>query len=243
MSYIDVGGVSTYYEVEGDGDPLILLHGGLVTIETWSAQRPALAERFRVYLPERPGHGRTADVDGPTSYVQMAHETAAFMAAVGVESAHLVGWSDGGNVALELALGRPELVRKMVLIGAAAHVDGATADSAEWVQSVTADSLPPFIREPYERLSPDGAEHFHVVVEKLVALWRTEPRHEMAELGAITAPTLVMIGDDDGVTVAHADAMRRAIPNGQLAVVPGATHGVMLEKPEIVNRLILDFLV
>src|SRR5215212_5366124 len=209
--YIDAGGVRTYYEVDGDGEPLVLLHGGLVTIETWVHQRAALGKRYRVYLPERRGHGRTADVRGPASYVQMAADTAAFMQALGVPAAHLVGWSDGGNVALELALSRPEMVRKMVLIGAAAHVDGAAASSKEWVESVTPESLPPFIREPYDRLSPDGPEHFPVVVEKHVKLWATEPRHELAELHTITAPTLILIGDDDGVTVEHAAEMQRAI--------------------------------
>src|SRR4029079_5224963 len=101
--FADAGGVHTYYEEEGSGEPLLLLHGGLVTIETWAHQRPAFAERVHVYLPERPGHGRTPDVPGPTGYDLMAADTAAFMQALDIQSAHMVGWSDGGNVALELA--------------------------------------------------------------------------------------------------------------------------------------------
>src|SRR3954469_10664103 len=240
--WVDAGGVHTYYEEEGSGEPLLLLHGGLVTIETWSNQRAAFAEHFRVYLPERRGHGRTPDVPGPTSYVLMAADTAAFMQAVGIESPHMVGWSDGGNVALELALGWPQLVRKMVVIGAAAHVDGATQDSTDWVNSLTVDSLAPFLTEPYARMSPDGPEHLPVIAKKTVEMWRTLPRHEMSELEAVTAPTLILIGDHDGVTIEHAAAMMHAIPNAQLAVIPGADHGVMLDKPEIVNKLILDFL-
>jgi pimeloyl-ACP methyl ester carboxylesterase len=241
-AYVDAAGVRTYYEEEGSGEPLLLLHGGMVTIETWGNQRGPLAERYHVYLPERRGHGRTPDVPGPTSYELMAADTAAFMQALGIESAHLVGWSDGGNVALELALARPELVRKMVLIGAAAHVDGSTQDSADWVNSLSIDSLPKFLSEPYERLSPDGAEHLPVVAEKTIAMWRTQPRHAMSELAAITAPTLILIGDNDGVAIEHAAQMLRAIPQAQLAVIPGADHGVMLDKPAIVNALILDFL-
>ena len=152
--FVDAGGVHTYYEEEGSGEPLLLLHGGLVTIETWENQRAALAERFHVYLPERRGHGRTPDVPGPTGYDLMAADTAAFMQALGLELAHLVGWSDGGNVALELALAWPQLVRKLVLIGAAADVSGSTAESTEWVNSLSADDLPPFLTEPYARLSP-----------------------------------------------------------------------------------------
>ena len=172
----------------------------------------------------------------------MAADTAVFMQALGIQSAHMVGWSDGGNVALELALGWPQLVRKMVVIGAAAHVNGSSADSTEWVNSLKVDSLPRFLSEPYDRLSPDAPAHFPVVAAKSIEMWKTQPRHDMSELAAVTAPTLILIGDNDGVTIEHAAQMLRAIPKAQLAVVPGADHGVMLDKPEIVNRLILDFL-
>jgi pimeloyl-ACP methyl ester carboxylesterase len=133
-------------------------------------------------------------------------------------------------------------VRKMVMLGAAAHVDGSTYDSTQWVNSLTPETLPKFLREPYERLSPDGPDHLPVVAEKNIRMWRTQPRHEMSELAAITAPTLIMLGDNDGVSIEHAAQMQRAIPKAQLAVIPGADHGVMFEKPQIVNRLILDFL-
>ena len=239
--YVDAAGVNTYYEVEGDGEPLLLLHGGFVTIETWSAQRAALAEHFRVYLPERRGHGRTADVPGSTGYDLMARDTVAVMEAVGIPSAHVVGWSDGGVVGLEIALDRPDLVRKLVLIGTPAHVDGQTAATLEWAHNVTPDDMAPY-REPYDRLSPDGPDHFQVVFDKLTELWRTEPRHEMSELARITAPTLILMGDNDVPTLEHAAQMKRAIRNAQLAVVPGASHGLMFEKPELVNGLILGFL-
>lgn len=240
--YVDAGGVHSYYEVEGQGDPLILLHGGFATIETWSAQRGALGGRYRVYLPERRGHGRTPDVPGPIGFDIMARDTTGFMEALGIDSAHLVGWSDGGVVALELALLRPDLVRRLVLIGTAAHSDGYTTQTTEWNRSVTPQSFPPFIRDAYDRLSPDGPDHFPVVFEKLVSVWRSEPRHDLAELAGVSAPTLLLLGDDDAVTVEHAAAMRRAIPDAQLAIVPGTDHGVMFGKPELVNRLILDFL-
>lgn len=242
MYAVQAGDVNTYYEVEGEGEPLILLHGGFATIETWAAQRGALAQAYRVFLPERRGHGRTPDVPGPTGFDVMAADTAAFMEAVGIESAHLVGWSDGGIVALELALSRPELVRRMVLIGTAAHIDGYTDETKQMNETFTADFLPSFLRDSYDRLSPDGPGHFEVVFEKLSAIWRTEPRHDAAELARVTAPTLVMLGDHDMLTVEHAAEMARAMPHAQLAVVPGTDHAVVFEKPDVVNRLILDFL-
>ncbi len=244
MPRIELNGVDTYYEVDGpeDGEPVVLLHGGFVTIESWRPQRAALAGRYRLYLPERRGHGRTPDVKGPLTYRGMADDTIAFLDDLGLSSAHLVGWSDGGIVGLEVALARPDLARSLVLVGAAANVDGWTEDSRADAASTTPDSLPPFIREAYDRLSPDGPDHFPIVVERLVAEWRTQPRHELAELARIGAPALILIGDRDGVTIEHAAAIRRAIPDARLAVLPKADHFLLFEHADLANRLILDFL-
>ena len=241
-SYIDAGGVHTYYEIQGAGEPLVLLHGGFTTIETWGAQTPALAERYQVYLPERRGHGRTPDVPGPTGYEIMAQDTIAFMDALGISSAHLVGWSDGGNVGLEVALARPDLVRKLVFMGAVANFDGYAPALRAQALNLTPESLPPMLREAYEAISPDGPGHFPVVFDKLAAVWKTEPHHQLADLEQVSAPTLVLLGDDDVISIEHAAALQRAIPVAQVAVVPGTDHALLFEKPELVNRLILDFL-
>lgn len=240
--YVDAGGVRTYYEVRGSGEPLILLHGGFATIETWRGQAPVFAERYRVYLPERRGHGRTADVEGPMGFGLMARDTIAFMEALAIGPAHIVGWSDGGYVAMELALARPDLVRRLVLVGTAANAEGYTAETREGNEHLTPDSLAPFVRKAYDRLSPDGPEHFPIVFEKLAKVWRTEPHHALADLQALTMPTLLLVGDHDDLTVEHAAAMLHAIPHAELAVIPGASHFLLFEKTDLANRLILDFL-
>ena len=135
MTYVDAGGLRTYYEVHGAGEPLVLLHGGLCTVETLDGLTPALAEQYRVYTPERRGHGRTPDVDGPMTYQNMAADTIAFMDALGLRGIRLVGFSDGGNVALEVALRRPDLVAKLVVMGAAARGRGYTAGADRAVPS------------------------------------------------------------------------------------------------------------
>ncbi|HZM72660.1 MAG TPA: alpha/beta hydrolase [Candidatus Polarisedimenticolia bacterium] len=241
---VEANGVDTFYEVDGpdDGDPVVMLHGGFVSNESWASQRAALAERYHLYLPERRAHGHTPDVPGPLGFDVQAEDTIAFMAAVGLPSAHLIGWSDGGIIALEVALRRPDLVRSQVLIGAVAHVDGATAEAQQELAAMTADGLGPYVRDMYDRLSPDGPEHFEVVFERLVAVWRTEPTHELSELAKIAAPTLIVVGDRDVVSVQHAAAMQRSIPNAQLAVVPGADHFLLFSKSDLANRLFLDFL-
>ncbi len=240
--YVDAGGVRTYYELAGDGDPLILLHGGMCTVETLDAQTPALARRYRVYVPERRGHGRTADLDGPITYEVMAADTIAFMEAVGSGRAHLVGYSDGALVALLVALQRPELVDRLVLIGQYVNFEYLRPELEAMMGALTADVLPPMLRELYAAASPDGPEHFEVVFDKLAAVWRSDPGIAFARLADVQAPTLVLLGDRDAISLEHAAAMQRALPVAQLGVVPGATHALPMEKPELTNRLMLDFL-
>jgi pimeloyl-ACP methyl ester carboxylesterase len=241
--YVGAGGVRTYYEVSGEGEPLLLLHGGFCSAETFDGLTPLLAEAYRVYLPERRGHGRTPDVVGPITFENMAQDTVAFMEALEITSAHLVGWSDGAAVALHVALMRPELVRKLVLIGTAVNLDGLAAEAREMLESgLSPEILPPVLRDLYAAASPDGAEHFDVVFEKLSATWKVEPSFELSEIGKLAMPVLVMLGDRDMVTVEHAAAVQRAITDAQLAVVPGAGHEFPMVAPELVSRPVLAFL-
>jgi pimeloyl-ACP methyl ester carboxylesterase len=241
--YIEAGGVNTYFEVTGDGDPLVLLHGGFCPAETFDGLTPGLAEAYRVFVPERRGHGRTADVEGPITYEIMAKDTIAFLDAVEVGNAHLVGWSDGAAVAVHVVLERPDLVRSLVLIVQPLNHDGLPDQAKEMVDSgITPDALPPMLRELYSSLSPDGPEHFDVVFEKLTATWATEPSFEVADLARISAPTLFMMADADMVTLEHARDVEQALPDARLEVVPDASHGLPMEKPEVVTGLIRDFL-
>jgi pimeloyl-ACP methyl ester carboxylesterase len=166
----------------------------------------------------------------------------AFMDALGLESAHLVGWSDGALVGLLVALRRPALVRKLVLIGQYVSLDGARPEQLALMNQFTVDSMPPMFQQMYAAVSPDGPEHFGVVFDKLAALWRGETGVTLTVLTNVAAPTLVLLGDDDLLTVEHAAAMQRTLPDAQLAVVPGTSHALPMEKPEVVNRLIQDFL-
>src|SRR5262245_27645137 len=135
--YVDIGRIHCYYEVSGSGDPLVLLHGGMCTAETFDGQTPALAEHYRVYLPERRAHGRTSDVPGPITYEIMAQDTIAFIEAVGIERAHLVGWSDGALVGLLVALWRPELVGKLVLMAQSINWGGVRPELVTFLGHTT----------------------------------------------------------------------------------------------------------
>jgi pimeloyl-ACP methyl ester carboxylesterase len=240
--YVDTGGVRTYYEIVGEGEPVVLLHGGLCTIETWGPQLPALAARYKVYMPERRGHGRTADVAGPITYANMADDTIAFMKAMRLESAHLIGWSDGAMIGLMVAMQRPDLVRKLGFISNPLNPAGTRPKYNEMMKHMKAEHLPPRLVQAYAAVSPDGPDHFAVVVEKLVAEWLVHPGFQLEQLRTVTAPTLIVAGDDDLMFISHAADMQEALPDGQLAVIPGTTHALAAEKPELVNRILLDFL-
>jgi pimeloyl-ACP methyl ester carboxylesterase len=233
--YVELPAVRTWYEVEGQGEPIVLLHGGFCTNETWGPQRADFAADHLTFLPERRAHGHTPDVEGPLSYHDMAQDTVDFLGSVVGGAAHLVGWSDGGIVALLVAIERPDLVRKIVASGAGFR------PASEFGPTEGLDP-PAELRSMYEAASPDGAEHWPVVVGKMVEMFRAEPDIPIEDLRSIGAPTLVLVGDDDAVPLEHTIELYRAIPNSELAVVPGTSHLHLMEKPSLVNRIVLDFL-
>ena len=237
---VQANGIPHLVAEHGSGDPVLLLHGGLESSTTWAAQIPALAERYRDVTIDRRGHGGTPD-PGPIDYPLMADDTAAVLAALGIERARLVGFSDGAIIGLLLATGKPQLVERLVSIGGNSRPDGIEPWFARWLEKTTAESFPARYREEHERLSPDGPGQWPAVFEKVKRLWAEEPWIADEELAGIKAPTLVLAGDRDIVTPAHTVALARTIPDAQLGIVPGTTHAVHEERPEVVNRLLLDF--
>ena len=224
MPYLPVNGLDMYYEVHGDGEPLLLLHGGAGSIpEKWI---PLFSPHFRVIAPEQMGHGRTADlVDRPFHYHDMAEDTFELLRLLEVESAVVVGYSDGGIIGLDMAIHHPASVSRLALTGVNARFDGYTEENKEWVRALDPASEP--VSERYCTLSPDGGNHWPVVLGRMKPMWAAEPSFTDAELARIAAPTLLIFGDRDIVTPEHAVEMFRAIPGAQLCVVPDAGHGVL----------------
>jgi pimeloyl-ACP methyl ester carboxylesterase len=230
--YAQLGDVRAYYEEDGDGEPLVLLHPGLADSRAFEQYLPALAQRFRVFRPDRRGHGRTADVDGPITYDVMAEETIAFLEQVVGGSAHLLGHSDGAPVALLVALRRPDLVRRLVFSAGVFHHDGWTPGSIE-----LDDETVGFFADYWGAVAPQGPEHFHVVKDKLDRMHREEPTLTEDDLADYPGPALVMVGDRDGeIRPAHTLALFNGLPDAQLAVLPGTGHG------GIDTRVVIDFL-
>jgi pimeloyl-ACP methyl ester carboxylesterase len=242
-TYVQVGDLKTWFDEAGSGEPLVLLHGGIVTNETWGGQMAELPARFHVYAPERRGHGHTPDVEGPFHYATFAADTIAFLENVVKEPAHLVGWSDGGIIGLLVASQRPDLLKKLVAISANYNLDAVPEQMKDGLGTTPADSDEmAMMRQLYEASTPDGPEHWPVVYGKFIEMATSEPDIAVEELAKITTPTLVMAGDDDMITLEHTQSLYWAIPGAELAIVPGTSHCLTMEKPELVNKLIVEFL-
>ncbi|MER5705782.1 alpha/beta hydrolase [Micromonospora sp. NPDC002296] len=241
MGYVRIGDVDLYSEVVGEGDPVLLLHGGFCSLESMRAQSDALVPDHRVFAFERPGHGRSADIDGEYGYTRGVADTLAYLDAVGLESAHVVGYSDGAIIGLLLALDHPERVRSLTAISANLDPSAFTDAACPVLDALEREPGPDVERMHYERLSPDGPEHADVVLAKLFRLWRSEPRIDPDELARIAAPVLVMSGDRDTIPPGHSLLIAASIPGAQLCIVPGTTHGLVAERPELVGALIRTF--
>jgi len=238
--FIDIDGVSTWTETRGSGErTLVLLHGGLGNSDDLldSIGAADLVGSFRVVAFDRRGHGYTADTDEPFHYDDMATHAIEVLEHLDTPSkVHLVGWSDGGIVAMLVALRRPDFVDRLVLIGANFHFEGVH-------KLDPGDSAPtPVVLEAYAKRSPDGADHYPTVAEKFMAMVTTEPTLTTDDLARLGHPTLVLVGDDDLVRLDHTVALYDALPAGRLCVVPGASHAVVIERPQLVVALITDFL-
>jgi pimeloyl-ACP methyl ester carboxylesterase len=230
-----VGDLSIYYEIHGEGRPTLLLHGAYMTAGMFGPLLPGLAATRQVIVPELRGHGRTADVEGPITYEQMADDTAGLIRHLELESADVVGFSMGGGVALQLAIRHPSLVRKLVVASAGYRYDAMPAEAIEMFPSITPEMFAgsPF-EQAYLELAPNPGD-FPKLVEKLKALDTTPFAWPDDDVRAIAAPTLIVLGDSDVVRLEHAVGMFRlrgggvmgdlaGLPDSQLAVLPGTSH-------------------
>ena len=238
--YATIDGHPTWVEDTGDGPPLLLLHGGFSNSDSMLTAFEPLGERFRLVGFDRRGHGRTADTDAGFHYADMAHETIGVLDQVVGGPCPIVGYSDGGNVALLVALERPDLVQSLVLIGANYRYDGLVPGAFDDFDPESEMAL--HLASSYGERSPDGAEHFPVVMEKTVAMFAAEPTMTTEDLARVRAPALVVVGDDDLMTLEHTCSLYESLGASQLAVVPGASHLVVDEKPALVNQLVSEFL-
>jgi pimeloyl-ACP methyl ester carboxylesterase len=256
--YVSVNGLRMYYETHGpdpsDRAPLVLLHGALsATGTSFGALLPGLAKDRRVIAVEQQAHGHTADIDRPLRDAQMADDTAALLDHLSIRGADVMGYSMGAGIALQLAHGRPELVRKLVLISLVTQVGGFHEGVLEGIEFVTPQLLEgSSFAEEFAELAPDPAGWPQTVAR--VREWDANFVPTPPEvLRGIAAPALLVIGDADIVRPEHtaelygllgggmADA-RGNLPRSQLCVVPGASHVSVVTRTDVLLPAIPPFL-
>jgi pimeloyl-ACP methyl ester carboxylesterase len=244
--YAPVNGLRMYYEihgtVKGNDPPLVLLHGGGSTIDTsFGKVLPSLAKTRQVIAFEQQGHGHTVDIDRPFSFEQSADDAAALLRHLKIGNADFFGYSNGGNIALQIAIRHPESVRKLVIASAMFKRDGLYPVFWESMKHATLESMPAELKEAYIKVAPHPEQlpTFHdKSVRRMLEFkdWRPE------DLQKIGAPTMVMIADGDIVRPEHAVEMFRLLPHAQLAVLPGTDHMTLVNRAEWQVSMIEAFL-
>lgn len=252
--YAPVNGLQMYYEIHGEGEPLLLLHGAYGAIDMWGPILETLAESRQVIAVEQQAHGHTADIDRPLTYEQMTEDTAALMRHLGIENADVFGYSMGGNIGLLLAMRHPDLVRKLVAASANYRSDGYYPELLALIQDITPEVFAGSpLEESYLRNAPNPGD-WPALIDKLKQLDAQEFAWSEEEIQAIAAPTLLVMGDSDAMRPEHMVELFRllgggvpgdlvGLPKSQLAIVPGATHvSLVTERADLLLAVSTAFL-
>ena len=235
--YARTRGADIHFVSYGSGQSLLLLHGGLSNRLIWFSQLPWLVKTgYRVIMPDTRGHGLSDLGDEELSYRLLASDAIAVLDELNIKQTHVVGWSDGGNTALILGLYWPQRVLKIVTIS-------SNFNPAGLVPEVRNEKIEPSKGLSYwfRRLWTGAGEHLHVLEEKILRMWKRFPKLEPADLGQIAAPTLVIVGEKDMVSINHAKLMAAELKMGTLKIVPGG-HFTPITRAGRINELISDFL-
>jgi pimeloyl-ACP methyl ester carboxylesterase len=248
MGYADVNGLHMYYERHGEaGAPLVLLHGGVMTIDlNFAGLIPTLAQRQQVIAVELQGHGRTADIDRAITPAALAGDVVALLDHLGIDRAHMLGHSMGAAVALELAVSHQDRLLSVVPISASVRPDGMHEDLMDPSKHATSTRMPTAedfaaMRDAYQRLSPHP-ENFEKFLGTLSSSNADLQGWSDEQLAGITAPTLLVMGDHDFVTIEHGGLMKQLIPGSHLAVLPNTTHMTVTRRAELLLPILADFL-
>ncbi|HET6681306.1 MAG TPA: alpha/beta hydrolase [Gemmatimonadaceae bacterium] len=250
---VAINGMQMYFEVSGQGEPLIVLHGAYMNIPAMGEIIPRLAKSHRVYALELQGHGRTTDIDRPITYQNLADDIAVFMDSVGLATADVFGYSMGGQAALQLAIRHPEKARKLIVAGVAYDLRGWQPVYTEFIPSMTVEMITemPFAAE-YRKLAPNP-DGFPELARKLIALEK-EPMAWEGEVKTIEAPVLIISGDADVVTLEHSVAlfrllgggvmgdMGKPLPSARLAILPATSHTAVITQTDLLQGVMEPFL-
>jgi pimeloyl-ACP methyl ester carboxylesterase len=240
--YATNGDVRIHYSVYGDGPPLVLLHGGLSSNIDWIGEIPALSRHYRLILINLRGHGRSSLGAEPFTYRLLAADVLSVLDELRIATTDIVGWSDGGNTGILFAIEYPQRIRRLVAISANFHPQGIAAEMHDTIRNAPEDIDPAIGRWLYRWQSAAPAQ-WSQLRDRVITMWRGYPQLSQEDLGAVRAPTLLIVGAEDDIEMSHALAMVAAIPNAELVVIPEVGHAVPHDAPDTLVRNIERFLV
>jgi pimeloyl-ACP methyl ester carboxylesterase len=252
--YAPVNGLRMWYEIHGEGRPLVLLHGNLSTIGVdFGGIIPSLAEGRQVIGVEQQAHGHTADIDRPLRIQTWADDTAALLGHLGIGRADFFGYSSGSSVALQLAIEQPQVVGKLVLASSSYRLDGLHPGLMDNLQELKPEHLAgtPF-EQDYAKVAPSPGD-WPKLIEKITQMDADLPEWTADDIRDIAAPTMLVIGDSDIVQPEHAVEMFRllgggvigdlaGLPRSRLAVLPGTTHVTLVQRADWLASMVGEFL-
>ena len=222
--YIDITDAKIYFEEYGEGEPLIFLHGNNGSIEDFYQQIPFFVKHYRVIVLDTRGQGRSTDLTKtPYTYEVFSNDLFQVIQKLNLKKVNLVGWSDGGNTALIFNAQHPELINKIVTIGAVLNPNGVKDELIENFKNL--------VNKPSETTNL-----------RLIELMLNEPNITKSELDKIQNPVLVIAGEKDEVKEEHTKEIQQNIKNAELLIIPNSTHYVPFEQPKVLNEAILKFL-
>jgi pimeloyl-ACP methyl ester carboxylesterase len=250
-NYADVNGIKMYYEIHGEGKPLVLIHGGGSTIQTtFGTILPMLTEHYKCIAVELQAHGHTSDRNAPESFTQDADDVAALLKQLNISNANIFGFSNGASTAMQIAIRHPELANKIIIVAGAYKREGFIPGFFEGFKTATLETMPQGLRDAFLKINPDSAallNMFNKDVERMATFkdWSDE------DLKSIKAPALIINADKDVILPEHALKMSQLIPNARLVILPGVhgecigeveTASLKSKQPQFVVELIKEFL-
>ncbi len=261
MPTVKVRDINMYYEIHGEGEPLVLIHG-ILDISGWSNQIPTLSQRYRVVAFDNRGVGRTDSTEPPYTTAGMADDTVGLLDVLGIDQAHIVGYSLGGAIALELAIKYPERVKNLILVGAFARLSPIGLSRTHLLMSMFRNGvdIETVLRNFYLWFFSDkffsNEEQVTAALNSFINHPFPQPSHGLEgqvdaitghdsrdRLGRITAPTLVLVGKDDiNTPVKLSEQLATGIPDAKLVVLEDTAHSLPIEAPDRFNKIILDWL-
>ncbi len=237
--HVDVQDAKIYYATYGTGEPVILLHGGLGNGDHFAFQVPELAKKFRVIVIDSRNQGRSTFASTKVTYHSMAADVIAVMDKLELATAAIVGWSDGGEIGLDLAIANPDRVAKLFIFGANYNAEGSKQRGKP---TKTFSAYMSKCRTDYEKIAKNPRS-YDAVVDSLLPLWRSNTAFTKDKLRGIKAPTVVSDGDhDEIIELAQIKEMAQLIPNAKLVVFENTSHFALWQDPTAFNRALLEFL-